>query len=152
MIDQLPCLTVFMTCWACWRSPANFHYQARPSEPKRLILVSSDQMTRFQSSIVQSMWFLVNSRRVLVIAAESFGFSFFSAALKPASWRAQRMVFTLTSIFTSALSLLATCMAVSNFPEVRTDTEPLVFRRQLLGGSPFDPLRSRKYFFLEHLD
>jgi hypothetical protein len=49
--------TVFysnLTCLGSSLSPSLIQAQTRPSELKRLILVSSDQTTRFQSSIVQS--------------------------------------------------------------------------------------------------
>ncbi|KAI6111373.1 hypothetical protein F5141DRAFT_1026950 [Pisolithus sp. B1] len=37
-------------------SPGFFHAHLRPSDPRRLILVSSDHTTLFQSSKVQSLW------------------------------------------------------------------------------------------------
>lgn len=88
MIEPPSCLKICLTCCAQRGSPSCFQYQARSSEQKRLILVSSDQMTLFQSSIVQSMWFLANSRRLWCWLARVSAFSSFSAALKPALRRA----------------------------------------------------------------
>src|SRR5258707_13643409 len=49
------------TRWSERASPALFHTHQSPSEPSQLILVSSDQTTLFQSSIVQCLWLRAKS-------------------------------------------------------------------------------------------
>ena len=63
--------------------------QRHPSDPKRLILVSSENMTRRQSSIVQCLWALANARRALKFFDDRFCFLFFrSHSALPYIWHA----------------------------------------------------------------
>src|SRR3954453_22272182 len=55
-------------------SPGLFHTQCFPSDPKRLIFVSSDQTTCIQSSTVQCWCAMAKSSLALLWRAESNGF------------------------------------------------------------------------------
>src|SRR5271169_169100 len=117
-MDPPPCLTVCLSLWVCRLSPSRTQHQERPSVQNRFILVSSDQMTCFQSATVQSLWRLAKSSLALIFLDERSGLHSFSAASMPASCRVLRTVRSLTSILRSSLSLFCTTTAVSSLPEV----------------------------------
>src|SRR5262245_61197292 len=90
-----PNLTVPLTCCSVSLPLRPFHTHSSPSDPTRLTFVSSDQTTRFQSSVVQCWYRKVKLPRWRICFAESRGFFFLCAALRPASCKARRTVWGL---------------------------------------------------------
>src|SRR5271169_3976553 len=127
MIEPPPCLMVCLTWCGCSLSPSRIQHQLRPSEPKRLTLVSSDHMTRFQSSTDQSLWARAKSKRDLMFFGERYGFFFFSTAPRPASFKARPTVRELTTMPSLMLSSLATEVVFSSSPEVIERTQKRLF-------------------------
>src|SRR4030081_1329789 len=80
-----PCLTVGRQVRLDNVSPRCFQHHTRPSEPRRLILLSSDTTTLYQYSTVQSLWRMANSMRALRWRRDNIGFLTFGAACNPLS-------------------------------------------------------------------
>src|SRR5271169_306838 len=99
--DPPPCLTVCDTVRGSWRLVSRTQHQERPSELKRLILVSSDQITRSQSAIVQCWCLFAKTNRSLIFFRESNGLVSFTDDLKQASLSARRTVLSETITFSS---------------------------------------------------
>ena len=59
-----PCLTIGVVVQSDNGSPYCFQTYTLPSDPMKLILVSSDHNTLFQSSTVQFSWYLANLSRL----------------------------------------------------------------------------------------
>src|SRR5581483_3444028 len=97
-----------------------------PSEQKRLILVSSDQITRSQSVSVQSLWSFANCNLFLIFLAERSGFLSFFLALSPASLRARRTVLAFTDTLSSSFNLFVAAVAVGMRPDVTDRTQCLL--------------------------
>src|SRR5215813_630530 len=76
-----PNLTVPWTSLLINLCPTCFHTHFFPSDPNLLTLVSSDQITLFQSSTVHSLYFKAKANHFLLWAAVSNGFFFFVTAL-----------------------------------------------------------------------
>src|SRR5215813_958429 len=91
-------LRVPSTCWSVSALPGFFHAHLRPSDPIRLILVSSDQTTRSQSSTVQCWYRTAKSIRCRRCLGKSRGFFTLDTAFRPASFRARPTVFGLSSM------------------------------------------------------
>src|SRR5437764_62835 len=83
MIDPLPCLTVGIMWLGLKALPGSFQLHFLPSEPNRLILVSSDHMTRFQSSTVQCWYFFANPNRATMCRGLRSGFFTLAADFNP---------------------------------------------------------------------
>src|SRR3979490_1148151 len=81
MIFPLPRFTVPCASLSISPSPACFHTHCFPSDPILLILVSSDQITLFQSSTVHSLCLRAKLTRFFLCTAVSNGFFFFVTAL-----------------------------------------------------------------------
>src|SRR5204863_9491839 len=64
-------------------SPTSFQTHFLPSDPMRLILVSSDHITCFQSSNVHSRWLWAKCNRARWWAGLRNGRFFFTTGLKP---------------------------------------------------------------------
>lgn len=122
MILPPPCLTVGLTCLDLTVSPSRIQAQVRPSELKRFIFVSSDQITRFQSSNVQCAWALHQASLFPTFFWLSMGFFFFSSEPNPAFLKALRTVSGLTLIPWSISKVFATFTALSkrSFVALRT--------------------------------
>ena len=118
MILPPPCFTAIFTCFGCSYSLSLIHAHTRPSELQQLIFVSSDHITRFQSSIVQSRWALHQASRFLAWVLVSFGFLGFLTALRQLSQRVLLTVSTLTTVATSVWSSFRTFKALSTLPTV----------------------------------
>src|SRR3979490_2732345 len=73
--------TVSCTSLSISPSPACFHTHCFPSDPILLILVSSDQITLFQSSPVHSLCLRTKANCFFLFTAVSNGFFFFVTAL-----------------------------------------------------------------------
>src|SRR5690242_10493977 len=117
MTELPPCFMVCLTCLS-FRLPASLdQYQDLPSEQKRLILVSSGLITRFQSSTVQSLCALAKPSLAFMFLADSISFFCFSADLIPACLSALATVNRLTATPTSSMSFYETPIAVSACPE-----------------------------------
>src|SRR3954447_927140 len=91
-------LTVPFTSWADNPFPGLFHTHLHLSEPRQLIFVSSDQMTRFQSYSVQCWCSNANSICCFICLGNNFGFFFFTNALNPACLRTWHTVVLLTFV------------------------------------------------------
>src|SRR3979490_972128 len=76
-----PNLTVPSTLLPINPSPFCFQTQCLPSDPNLLILVSSDQMTLFQSSKVHSLCFKAKANLSCLCLALRKGLFFFTTAL-----------------------------------------------------------------------
>src|SRR5215471_8960260 len=63
MIFPPPNFTVCCMSFSPTVSPFLFHTYCCPSDPYLLILVSSDHITLFQSSMVHSLYFKANAKR-----------------------------------------------------------------------------------------
>src|SRR5215469_4122513 len=81
--DPPPNFTVPFTNLSLRPSPAFFHTHFLPSDPKRLILVSSDHTTFFQSSRVQSWWAMAKSNLSLICFLVRRGLFLFTTAIIP---------------------------------------------------------------------
>src|SRR6266850_834357 len=81
MMFPPPNLTVPCTSLSISPSPACFHTHSLPSDPNLLILVSSDQITLFQSSTVHSLYFWAKANLAFLCLPLSKGFFFFTTAL-----------------------------------------------------------------------
>src|SRR3954467_3246829 len=82
-----PNFSVPLTNLSLRPSTTFFHAHFFPSDPKRLIFVSSDQTTLFQSSTVQSLCPSAKSSLAFLCLALSNGFFFFTTAFIPAFFR-----------------------------------------------------------------
>ena len=101
-----PPFTVGFTLRGCRDSPALDQVHLCPSEPNLLIFVSSEKMTRFQSSAVQSLWDFAKARRSLRFLAEMAGFFFFVVARIQALWSSlERVLGEILIPFTSLMTL-----------------------------------------------
>ena len=100
-------------------SPGNFQAHFLPSEPNLLILVSSEKITFFQSSTVQSLWLIAKSNLFLLCLAERRGFFFFTTAFKPALLRHLLTVCGERDVLVMSLSSLVTWTAFSALLELR---------------------------------
>src|ERR1700722_4690393 len=65
-------------------SPSFFYTKWTPSEPRQLILASSENPTHFQSFRVQYLCLLANSRWTFLAAAVRRGFFCLTMAFRPA--------------------------------------------------------------------
>src|SRR6266481_9872446 len=99
-------------------SPALFQAHFLPSDPRQLILVSSDHTTLFQSSRVQSLCLIAKSILSFLCLGDKRGFFFFTTAFIPVLLRCWRTVWEVTGWLVIVWSALDTCTAVSAFPEV----------------------------------
>ena len=81
MIFPPPNLTVLWISLSISLSPTCFHSHYFPSDPSLLILVSSDQTTLFQSSIVHSWYFKAKAKCFFLCIVVSNGLFFFVTAL-----------------------------------------------------------------------
>src|SRR5262245_51538671 len=63
MMEPPPCLRVPSTWLDFSADPDSFQHHFLPSEPKRLIFILSDKITRIQSATVQCWYFLAKARR-----------------------------------------------------------------------------------------
>ena len=81
-----PCFTVCWTFFGCNDSPSLNQVQLRPSDPNRLIFVSSEKITRFQSSTLQSWWALAKASLSFLFFWEIIGFFFLLPLRRPALW------------------------------------------------------------------
>ena len=78
-----PCFTVCLT-WNGWRGVSFFLKQYWiPSEFQRLIFVSSEKITRFQSSTVQCWWAFAHWKRAFLCLLDKKGFLDFLRGLIP---------------------------------------------------------------------
>src|SRR6201999_3551389 len=68
---RVPCTSLSLSL-----SPLSFHTHFLPSDPRQLILVSSNQITLFQSSIVQFSWARAKSILAFLWLLESKGHFF----------------------------------------------------------------------------
>ena len=82
MIFHPPNLTVPWTSLSINPSPVFFHTHCLPSDAILLVLVSSDQITLFQSSTVHSLYFKAKFKHFFLCIALSNGFFFFITALE----------------------------------------------------------------------
>src|SRR6266576_3873277 len=85
--DPPPNFTVPCTSLSLRPSPAFFQAHFLPSDPRQLILVSSDHTTLFQSSTVQSLCANAKSNLSLLCLGVSNGFFFFTTAFIPAFFK-----------------------------------------------------------------
>src|ERR1700712_808466 len=112
MMFPPPNFTVPVTlCFSSPVSVVSIHFIPGPSLPLRLILVSSDQMTLFQSSNVHSRCFWAHLRRALRCFALSKGFFLFLIAFIPSIFKALRTVQGLMFLSSTLASSFATCGA-----------------------------------------
>src|SRR6266852_4211585 len=91
-----PNFTVPCTSLEINPSPTCFHTHCFPSDPILLILVSSDQITLFQSSTVHSLYFKAKAKHFFLCIALSNGFFFFVTALNEYFLRTSLTVCELT--------------------------------------------------------
>src|SRR5271163_1538723 len=134
-----PCFTVFETC--CEMMPPTllqdfFHTHFRPSEPRRLIFVSSENITRFQSSSVQCWYLTANAYRCLIWVALSNGFFCFTADFIPSDFNTFRNVWVLTCICMVLLNSFCSRTAVSAAPEVTKRMSLRLSAADILAGRP----------------
>jgi hypothetical protein len=111
MIDPPPCFTVPYICELDW--PSQTQHQDRPSELKRLILLSSEKMTLSQSLRIQCQCLFAKSRGSLMYYCISFGFFYFTLYDNPARLKVLRTVQPLTFTPLLCLRYLTTVAALS---------------------------------------
>ena len=99
-------------------SPAFFHTHFLPSDPKQLILVSSNQITLFQSSRVLSLCASANSNLALLCFWERNEHFFLTTGFIPAFLSALHIVLIETGWSTTFSSDFATPVAWSFFWEM----------------------------------
>ena len=112
-----PCLTVGMVQTSWYSSPGYHHTCLTPSEPNKLILVSSDQSTFFQKVMPFVDIFAENWYRFLLCRVFRRG-SFLGRQLcRPILWRVRRMVWELTGWYTKSLlsALMSTALLRLSF-------------------------------------
>ena len=114
--DPPPNFLVSCTTLSLNPSPAFFHTHCLPSDPIRLILVSSDQTTFFQSSTVQSLCARAKSILSLLCLAERSGLFLFTTAFIPTSFKRFRMVCEERGWLVISCSDLVTWTALSALP------------------------------------
>src|SRR5215469_17124646 len=90
--DPPPNFVVLSTNLSFRPSPAFFHTHFLPSDPKRLILVSSDHTTFFQSSKVQSWWAIAKSNLSFLCLSVKRGLFLFTTAIIPTFFKPFRTV------------------------------------------------------------
>src|ERR1700724_2967629 len=99
-------------------SPTCFHTHCFPSDPSLLILVSSDQITLFQSSTVHSLCFKAKAKRFCLCFAVSKGFFFFVTALNECLLRTFLTVCGETGLEMRVLMCFIAWTALVAFPVV----------------------------------
>src|ERR1700724_1134771 len=112
MMFPPPNFTVPCTSRSISPCPACFPTHCFPSDPYLLILVSSDQITLFQSSTVQFWYFIAKARRFFLCTAVSSGFFFFVTALSECLLRTQWTVCEETGL---EMMELMWCVALTAF-------------------------------------
>ena len=117
MIFPPPCFTVGSTSLSKSGWPFFFHTYFCPSDPNLLILVSSNQITHFQSSTVQCWYFRAKAKHCLLWCLERNGFFFFTTATKSSLLSAFLMVCTETGLGSVLLRFWATSTAFSALPD-----------------------------------
>ena len=101
-------------------SPSLALFQAHflPSNPRGLILVSSDHTTLFQSFRVQSLCLIAKSILFFLCFCNRRGFFFFTTAFIPVCLRCLHTIWGVTGWLVICWSAFETCTAVSAIPEV----------------------------------
>src|ERR1700722_5867570 len=87
-----PNFTVLSISLSIKGSPTSFHTHFLPSDPRRLILVSSVHTTLFQSSIVYSLHLSAHCNLSLLWRADRRGRFLFTTGCKPISFKLRRTV------------------------------------------------------------
>src|SRR5437660_12302800 len=82
MTESLPYFTVGLTCCDVMGNFGSLQHHSLPSEFQIMNLLSSDQITLRQSSIVQCLYFLANLRLAILCRCFRRGFFFFSLAIR----------------------------------------------------------------------
>ena len=117
IMDPPPNLTVGWIALEQRLEPFSIQPYCRPSEHTRLTLVSSDQMTDFQSSMVQSRCSMAHwSRRWRWLEPRSGLLTFFFATKLPIFFRAERTVSAQTVDYRPSFSNLVASTAVLATP------------------------------------
>ena len=91
-----PCLTVGVKCWVSSADPGFRQTICLPSDPNRLILVSSVNITLFQNSCGFPTYSFANASRFFIFTFESSGFFRATRPLRLFLWATRRMVSALT--------------------------------------------------------
>ena len=117
--DTPPNFTVPSTSLSLSPSPALFQACFLPSDPRQLILVSSNYTTLFQTPRVQSLCLIAKSVLSFLCFYDRRGFFFFTTAFIPDCLRCLHMVWGVTGwLVICWIAFFETCTAVSAFPEV----------------------------------
>ena len=113
--DSPPNFTVPSTSLSLSPSPALFQACFLPSDPRQLILVSSDYTTLFQSPRVQSLCLIAKSILSFLCFYDRRGFFFFTTAFMPVCLRCLHTVWGVTGWLVICWSAFETCTAISAF-------------------------------------
>ena len=129
--DPPPNFTVPSTSLSLSPSPALFQAHFLPSDPRQLILVSSDY-TFFQSPGVQSLCLIAKSILSFLCFYDRRGFFFFTTAFIPLHLRCLHTVWRVTGWLVICRSAFEACTAVSALGGARALLWRLRYKPSLL--------------------
>jgi len=117
-------------------SPAFFQAHFQPSEPIQLILDSSDHITCFQSSIVQSWWLKAKSNLFFLWHLERRGHFCFITAFIPAFFKWWQMVWGEMEWFLTSWRVLVIWTTFSAFSVPRSWVACCISVGEMMDGQP----------------